>query len=368
MSEVTGLRNVALPYPVYGVPFGLTFPILDADGDPVSGASGLDSEVSKNGDTYADCTNEATEIATSSGTYYLLLTATEMTADVVSIIVKTSTTGAKTTILTLYPRKLVPLRSGTAQGGAAGYITLDAGAGSRNDMWNGCLCVATIDSNVEARIIDDYNGSNQQASITPDWNVTPDSDDTFIIYLPEGVQIPDTNVTAFGGTAGTFASGRPEVNTTHISGSSTAANNAEIVFDTDFATNYDMTLDAWMVNVYSFSTGAISAGAFGTGAISADALGSDAVEEIRDSVVAIFTDDVGTAQAGAAGTITLRSGAVATDDYYNGAYVTLTGGTGVGQTRKITDYVGSTKVATLDSNWVTNPDNTSTYIILGRAV
>lgn len=203
MAEVTGLRNNGLPYPVYGAPWGVVFPILDADGDLVTGAASLDSEVSKNGDTFTDCTNEATEIATSSGVYYLLLTATEMTADVVTVIVKTSTSGAKTTTLTLYPRKLVPLRTGTAAGGASGYITLDASAGAIDDLWNGCLCVAVLDSATEARIIDDYTGSNQQASVTPDWNTTPDSDDTFTIYLPEGRQIPTVNATHIGGTSQT---------------------------------------------------------------------------------------------------------------------------------------------------------------------
>lgn len=195
MAEATGLRNNALPYPVYGVPFGITFPILDADGDLVTGATGLDSERSLNGDTFADCTNEATEIATSSGMYYLLLTAAEMTADVVAVIVKTSSSGAKTTVLTLYPRKLVALRSGTAQGGASGYITLDSSAGAKDDIWNGCLVVATIDSNVEARVISDYTGSSKQAAVVPNWNVNPDSDDTFVIYLPEGRQINEANIT-----------------------------------------------------------------------------------------------------------------------------------------------------------------------------
>jgi len=203
MAEATGLRNNALPYPVYGVPFGIEFPILDADGDLVTGATGLDSERSLNGDTFADCTNEATEIATSSGMYYLLLTAAEMTADVVAVIVKTSSSGAKTTVLTLYPRKLVSLRSGTAQGGAAGYITLDASAGAKDDIWNGCLVVATIDSNVEARVISDYTGSSQQAAVVPSWNVTPDSDDTFIIYLPEGRQINEANMTTLNSVAAT---------------------------------------------------------------------------------------------------------------------------------------------------------------------
>ena len=86
-----------------GVAYRITFPILDADGDLVTGATGLDSEVSKDGGTFADCTNEATEIATSSGVYYLDLTATEMNADTVAVIVKTTSSGAKTTTLVIYP-------------------------------------------------------------------------------------------------------------------------------------------------------------------------------------------------------------------------------------------------------------------------
>lgn len=82
--------------------FKAVFPILDADGDLVTGAAELDSEVSKDGGTFADCTNEASEIATSSGMYALDLTATEMNADVVAVIVKTTTSGAKTTVLVFY--------------------------------------------------------------------------------------------------------------------------------------------------------------------------------------------------------------------------------------------------------------------------
>lgn len=93
----------ALPIPQKNVAYRVTFPIFDADGDLVTGATGLDSEVSKDGGTFADCTNEATEIATSSGMYFLDLTATEMNADCVVIIVKTSSAGAKTTPIVLYP-------------------------------------------------------------------------------------------------------------------------------------------------------------------------------------------------------------------------------------------------------------------------
>jgi len=93
----------ATPFPIKNQAYRVTFPILDADGDLVTGATGLDSEVSKDAGTFADCTNEATEIATSSGVYYLDLTSTEMNADTVAIIVKTTSTGAKTTTIVLYP-------------------------------------------------------------------------------------------------------------------------------------------------------------------------------------------------------------------------------------------------------------------------
>lgn len=79
----------------------------------------------------------------------------------------------------------------------------------------------------------------------------------------------------------------------------------------------------------------------------------------------------GTAQAGAAGTITLDSGASALDDFYNGCIIRTTGGTGGGgtggannQARVITDYVGSTKVATISPSWETAPDNTTTWDVL----
>lgn len=78
----------------------------------------------------------------------------------------------------------------------------------------------------------------------------------------------------------------------------------------------------------------------------------------------------GTAQAGAAGSITLASGAAA----YSliGCIVKTSGGTGGGggsgslgnQARVITAYNTSTKVATVVPNWETTPDATTTYEIL----
>jgi hypothetical protein len=73
--------------------------------------------------------------------------------------------------------------------------------------------------------------------------------------------------------------------------------------------------------------------------------------------------DTGTAQAGTSTSITLKSSSSSSDDYFNGLYITITGGTGAGQIRIITDYVGSTKVATVDRAWTTAPNSSSTYSI-----
>lgn len=118
----------------------VTFPIFDADGDLVTGAASLDSEVSKDGGTFADCTNEATEIATSSGIYFLDLTSTEMNADTVAIIVKTGTAGAKTTTLVVYPQEADDMRvsvthwnnTAVASPATAGYpaVTIKSGTGT----------------------------------------------------------------------------------------------------------------------------------------------------------------------------------------------------------------------------------------------
>lgn len=132
------------------------------------------------------------------------------------------------------------------------------------------------------------------------------------------------NVAQFGGSNGTFASGRPEVNTTHAAGT------------------------AW-------GSGAITAAAIADGAIDRATFAAD---------TGLATARSGTAQAGAAGTITLDASASATTDFYKGSVIVTTGGTGAGQHRLCTAYNGSTKVATITPNWATNPDNTTTFAVM----
>lgn len=108
------------PFPVKNKAYRAHFLLLDADGDPVTGAAGLDSEVSKDGAAFADCTNEATEIG--NGWYYTEVTATEMNADTVLLCLKTSTSGAKTAHLMIHPVALDELSAAPAFGAAGSGI------------------------------------------------------------------------------------------------------------------------------------------------------------------------------------------------------------------------------------------------------
>jgi hypothetical protein len=71
----------------------------------------------------------------------------------------------------------------------------------------------------------------------------------------------------------------------------------------------------------------------------------------------------GTAAAGGGSTITLDSAAIASDDYYNGSVVSIVGGTGIGQSRVIIDYVAATRIATVNRAWSTAPAAGTNFVI-----
>jgi hypothetical protein len=76
------------------------------------------------------------------------------------------------------------------------------------------------------------------------------------------------------------------------------------------------------------------------------------------------TTDTGTAQAGTTTTITLKAATSYTsDDQCNGLSIHLTGGTGSGQHRHITDYDATTKIATVYPAFDPAPDATTQYSI-----
>ncbi len=138
---------------------------------------------------------------------------------------------------------------------------------------------------------------------------------------PTVAGVPEVDVTHFGGSAGSFASGVPAVNADQISGDSTAAANLE--------------------NAYDDTAGQVS----------------------WAGIV-----DQGTAQSVGANDIVLRSAAAFVDDALIGCTVVITNGTQVGSRSIITDYVGATDTATLGNGWTgATPTGTPTYKIFGSA-
>ncbi len=81
----------------------------------------------------------------------------------------------------------------------------------------------------------------------------------------------------------------------------------------------------------------------------------------------LSTPLTGTAAAGTNDTthITLAAGASAVNDYYNGMTIEFTGGTGSGQFNIVTDYNGTTRIATVTKTWATAPVSGSTAYKIG---
>lgn len=207
-------------YPVYGYHFRLAFPILDADGDFVTGATGLDSEVSIDCGTAGDCVNEATEIATNSGMYYLDVTGAEMSGKIIVGMTKTSSVGAKTTPWILYPRRLKSITTGTAAAGAAGTITLAAATivsnGSLDGMFVGITNNSPAGAQYQLRRIIASVASTQVATVDSNWGTNPSSASTYEILAADTV-----NIGAWGGTylRQITTAGIPDVDASYVAGS-----------------------------------------------------------------------------------------------------------------------------------------------------
>lgn len=80
--------------------------------------------------------------------------------------------------------------------------------------------------------------------------------------------------------------------------------------------------------------------------------------------IGAFAIESGTAQAGNGHSITLAATADANDGVYNRNLIVLVDNTGVGQTRTIVDYDGTSKVCVIDRDWRISPDATTEYQIV----
>lgn len=77
-----------------------------------------------------------------------------------------------------------------------------------------------------------------------------------------------------------------------------------------------------------------------------------------------YTGDTGNCQAASLSTITLKASASSTNDIYKGLCVRMTSGSQSGQARKITEYNGTTKVATVFPDWAVAPTAGDSYKVV----
>lgn len=263
----------ARPVPRKNTAFRAYFPILDADGDPVTGATALDSEASIDGAAFADCTNEATEIG-STGIYYLDLTASEMNGDAVVVRVQTSSTGAKTTVLVFYPEEAGDVRANVVQVGGTTVDLSTFGVSSIGQLSAGGAASFTLPSGQRANvaagqilwipgkgdgrvIAAGYNSTTGAGTVDSNFDTAAATNDPYIVFAQAATTTtpPDVNVarisgdstaadnaesffdgTGYAGTGNviptvTAVSGTVSANVTQISGDSAAADNAEAFFD-----------------------------------------------------------------------------------------------------------------------------------------
>lgn len=78
-------------------------------------------------------------------------------------------------------------------------------------------------------------------------------------------------------------------------------------------------------------------------------------------VVTATPAETGTAISATINTIVLSPPTTRPIDFYNEWWIKISGGTGANQVRKIIDFVGTTNLATVQTNWQTIPDGTSNY-------
>lgn len=254
--------------PICAATYTLWAAFRAADGTAAAPTS-LDTEISKDGGTFAEATNEVTLLkevggSTNSALGYITLTATEMSADTVCVQIKSA--NCVPVMVILNPMRQTVIRAATAQGGAATTITLDANASAIDEYYRGAIIrIGTGTGAGQARFISGYVGSTKVATISPGWETNPSSDSTFAIGCNassfSGGQIGSVNG-AVGSVTGAVGSVTGSVGSvTGAVGSVTSG-----------------------VTVSTIANGAITAAAIATDAIDADAIKADAVAEIADGV------------------------------------------------------------------------------------
>jgi hypothetical protein len=257
-------------------------------------------------------------------------------------------------------------RANTAQAGTVSSITLDASASATTDLYKGLLCYLVAGTGAgQCRTIISYNGSSKQA--IPDWNWTtaPDSTTVFALTMADNPALNSSLQPAASNPTVAIRTGTAQAGST--SGTiklDSGASSTDNIYNNDLVVITGGTGLGQSRLIIAYTGSTVTATVDRAWITTPDNTSTFAI--YASTTPGVFSNQ-GVAQAGANTTITLASTASATSSLYNNSLVTILAGTGNGQTKQITAYNGSTKVATVDSAWSVNPDSTSVYAVIPAA-
>lgn len=262
---------------------------------------------------------------------------------------------------------IIPPLTGKSTAAGANTITFDPAKSSQIDNFYEGMSI-TVNSGPgagETRRIVSYDHTTGVATVDSAWTTPPTASDYLLTpSLDGGVQ---------AATAGTITLAAGASNTDGFyNGSSITVTNAGGSQETRRIVGYDATtkvatLDSnWTLpptntSTYSIGDTTLNQLGFYDKANTKELVGSTLTEPI---LVTGKYPLLGNAQAAAGvNDLTLENTSSADANYYQGWTLSIIGGTGAGQTRTVTAYNGTTKMATMGSNWVTPPDSTSQYAL-----
>lgn len=222
-------------------------------------------------------------------------------------------------------------------------FTLTSGP-AEDDALNGMWCwIHDVASAVQCgyAVISDYTGSTKTVTLAAGTTFTAAATDNISIMGPMPLQ-----PTTAGNKLDVTATGAAGIDWGNVENPTTAVDLA----------GTDIQLCDTTTTVTNQVTADVTA-------ISGDSVAADNLESEYDGTGYKSYLRRATAQAGGASSITLDASASATNSLYNGLRVAILSGTGAGQSRVITAYTGSTKVATVTPSWTTNPASGSVFAL-----
>lgn len=327
----------ARPVPRKNTAFRLYFAVRNSTtGALITSWTGADSEVSLDGGSFADCTNEATEIGTS-GCGFIDLTSSEMNADAVVYKLTLTNSNALPLVLTLFPEEAGDYRGeATTVSDKTGYTVSTVSDKTGYSLASGGLASVTawtvaITGNITGNL------SGSVGSVTNRVTANTDQLAGQTVTAAAGVTFPTSVASPTNITAGTITtvSGNVNGNVAGSVGSVTAGVTvstigANVITASSIASGALDSKGNWLqptvagrtldvtatgaagidwgnienqsagnnfsnssiiaasvetsIQVNSFDPGAITAAAFATDSLTSTALASSFVNEIRDSV------------------------------------------------------------------------------------